>query len=140
MQSGELEFGISDNSSQNKCQHPQDLGLKFEKTNIEIRISIFEILCVYVLACQFSGKTSSFEFFIPNLPINGYRASNSENYCWNKNQHPRYTLCANFQSKWTTLNSSAQICSEKDLGLKTEKSNVGIRINIVDTLCVPIFS
>ena len=36
---------------QNKNQHPQDLGLKFEKTNIEIRINIFEILCVYVPAC-----------------------------------------------------------------------------------------
>ena len=29
---------------QNKNQHPQDLGLKFEKTNIEIKINIFEIV------------------------------------------------------------------------------------------------
>ena len=35
---------------------------------------------------------------------------------------------------------STQICPKKDLGLKTEKSNVGIRINIVETLCVSIFS
>ena len=43
-------------------------------------------------------------------------------------------MCANFQSKWTTLNFSAQIFPEKDVG----KSNVGIRINIVETFCVPI--
>ena len=35
---------------------------------------------------------------------------------------------------------STQICPKKDSGLKTEKSNVGIRINIVETLCVSIFS
>ena len=38
--------------SQNKNQHPQDLGLKFEKTNIEIRINILEILCLWVCAKQ----------------------------------------------------------------------------------------
>ena len=91
-----------------------------------------------MLVCQFSGKKNSFDFFSPNLPKNGLRVSNSENYCRNKNQHPRYTMRTNFQSKRTTLNFSAQICPEKDLGLETEKSNVGIRIN--DTLCVPIFS
>ena len=30
--------------------------------------------------------------------------------------------------------------SIKDLGLKTEESNVGTKINIVETLCVPIIS
>ena len=49
--------GNAENSSQNKNQHPQDLGLKFENTNIEKRISIFKILCVHVRVCQFSGKT-----------------------------------------------------------------------------------
>ena len=73
-----------------------DLGLEFEKTNIEIRISIFEMLCVHVPVCQYSGKTNSFDFFSPNLPKKGFRVGNSENYCWNKNQHPRYTMCANF--------------------------------------------
>ena len=29
--------------------------------------------------CQFSGKTSNFDFFIPNLPKNGFRVENSEN-------------------------------------------------------------
>ena len=38
------------------------------KTNIEIRINIFKILCVYVHVLQFSGKTNSFDFFSPNLP------------------------------------------------------------------------
>ena len=38
------------------------------------------------------------------------------------------------------MNFSVQICPKKDLGLETEKSNVGIRINIVETLCVQIFS
>ena len=89
----EFRFGISEN------QHPQDLGLKFEKTNIEIRINIFKILSVPVRVCQFSGKTNSFDSFSPNLPKSGPRVGNSENYCWNKNQHLRYTMCANFQSK-----------------------------------------
>ena len=39
-----------------------DLGLEFQKTNIEIRINIFEILCVHVCVCQFLGKTNSFDF------------------------------------------------------------------------------
>ena len=93
---------------------------------------------------QFSGKTKSFHFFSPNLPKSGFRVANSESYCRNKNQHPRYTMFANVQSKWTTSNFSAQICPKKDLGLETEKNwnekNVVIRINIVETLCVPIFS
>ena len=97
------------------------------------------MLCVYVLVCQSSGRTNSFDFFCPNLPKNGFRVGNSENYCQNKNQHPRYTMCANFQRKWTTLNFSAQICPKNDLGLETEH-NVNIRINIDETLCVPIFS
>ena len=49
-------------------------------------------------------------------------------------------VCANFQTKQTALTFSAQICPKKDLGLETEKTNVGTKINIVETLCVPIFS
>ena len=48
-------------------------------------------------------------------------------------------MCGNVQPKWTNLNFSAQICPKKDLGFETEKNNVGIRINILETLCVPIF-
>ena len=89
---------------------------------------------------SFLGKTNSFDFFRPNLPKSGSRVGNSENYFRNKNQHPRYTMCVDFQSKWKTLNFWAQICPKKDLGFKTEKNNVGIRINIVETHCLPIFS
>ena len=83
------------------------IGLKFEKSNIEIRINIFEILCVHVRVCQFSDKTNSFDFFSPNLPKSGSKVGNSENNSRNKNQHPGCTMCANFQSKRTTLNVSA---------------------------------
>ena len=112
-----------------------DLGLAIQKTIARIRISI----SIYHV-CQFSGKANSFDFFSPNLPKNGFRVGNSKNCCRTKNQHPRYTMCANFESKWTTSNFSAEICPKKDLGLETEKSNVGIRITIVETLYVPIFS
>ena len=46
-------------------------------------------------------------------------------------------MCASFQSKWTTLNFSAQICPKMDLELEIEKINVGIRISILEilTLC-----
>ena len=78
--------------------------------------------------------------FSAQICKSGSRVDNSEKYCWNKNQHPRYTMCAKFQSKWTTLNFLAQGCPKMDLGFKTEKNNVGITINIFETLCVPIFS
>ena len=123
-----------------KNQHPQDLGLEFQKTNIEIRINIFEILCLYVGVCQFSGKTNSFHFFSPYFPKNGYKVSNSKRFCRNKNQHPWYTICVNFESKWTTLNFSMQNLSKNDLGLETEKRNVRIRINIFEIFCVLVFS
>ena len=42
-------------------------------------------------------------------------------------------LCAPTFSQ-TTLNFSIQICPKKDLGLETEKSNVGTKINIGETL------
>ena len=90
--------------------------------------------------CQFSCKTNSFDFFSPNLLKSGSTVGNSENYCRNKNQHPRYTMCANFPSKWTTLNFSGQIWPKKDLEFEIEKNNVGIRINIIETFCVSIFS
>ena len=38
-----FRFGISENKSQNENQYPRDLGLKYEKTNIEMRIKIFEM-------------------------------------------------------------------------------------------------
>ena len=50
-------FGLSENQCQNKNQDPRELGLKFEKTNVEIRISILKRLCLCVH--QFLGKTNS---------------------------------------------------------------------------------
>ena len=47
-----FRFGISKNLFQNKNQYPKDLGLKFEKTHVEIRISILEILYVCVYECM----------------------------------------------------------------------------------------
>ena len=47
---------------------------------------------------------------------------------------------ANFQPKQTALTYSAQICPKMDLGLGIQKTNVEIRISILDIPCVPIFS
>ena len=52
---------------------------------------------------QFSDKTDNFKFFAKNLPKNGFRVGNAGNQCRNKNQHPRHTICANFQEKKTTF-------------------------------------
>ena len=93
---------MSENCYQNKNQYPRDLGLKFEKTNIEIRICILEILCVCVCACV------------------------------------RACVCG-FQAKQKALTFSAQICPTMDIGLETQKTNVGIRINILEILYMPIF-
>ena len=101
-------------------------------------MNIFEILCVYVRVCQFSSKTNSFDFFSPNLPKNGFRVGKSKKCCQNKNQHPRYTMRANFQPNWTTLTLSVQILPKKDLGLEIQKTNGGTRISIVEMPCVPI--
>ena len=71
-----FRFGILKNKAQNKNQDPRDLGLKFEKTNVEIRISILGILGAHMCVCQFSSKTNSFDFFSPNLPKNELRVRN----------------------------------------------------------------
>ena len=48
-------------------------------------------------------------------------------------------MCANFQLKWTTLTFLAQTCAKRKLGFEIQKSNVGIRISILEIPCVPIF-
>ena len=48
-------------------------------------------------------------------------------------------MCANFQLKRTTLTSVAQICPKRKLGFEIQKTNVGIRISILEIRCVPIF-
>ena len=89
--------------------------------------------------CQFSSKTDKSDFFCPNLPKNGFLVRNSENKYWNKNHHPRYTMYANFQTKQTTLTFLTQICPKKNLEFEIHKTNVGIRISILEIPCVPIF-
>ena len=61
------------------------------------------------------------EFFDANLPKNGFRVENPENYCWNKNQYPRDTMCAIFQAKRTTFTFSAQNCPKKAFGVGISK-------------------
>ena len=48
-------------------------------------------------------------------------------------------MCTNFQLKRTTLTFLAQICPKRKLGFEIQKTNVGIRINIFEIPCVPIF-
>ena len=64
--------------------------LEIQKTNVEIRISILEILCVLF----FFGKTDKFYFFCQNLPKNGFWGKNFKNL--NRNSEstpPRYHVC-----------------------------------------------
>ena len=48
-------------------------------------------------------------------------------------------MCANFQLKLTNLTFLVQICPKRKLGFEIQKSNVGIRIIILEIPCVPIF-
>ena len=48
-------------------------------------------------------------------------------------------MCANFQAKQTTLIFLAQICPKMDLWLEIQKTNVGIRISLLEIPCVAIF-
>ena len=45
-----------------------------------------------------------------------------------------------FSVKMNNSDFFTQFCPKMDLGLRNEKSNVGIRIKILEILCVPIFS
>ena len=58
---------------------------------------------------------------------------------WNNNQHPWDTISANFCVNQTTLTFLAQICPKMNLGLQLQKTNVGIRISILQIPGVPIF-
>ena len=48
-------------------------------------------------------------------------------------------MCANVQLKQTTLTFLAQICPKSKLGFEIQKTNVGIRISILEILGSPIF-
>ena len=112
-----------------------DLTLKFQLTNVGRKISILEIWVWNFRklmsekestssrnsVCQFPGKMYKFDFFGSNLPKNGIRVGNPEKCGWNKIQHPRDNLCANFQTKRTTLIFSAHICPQMNFGLESSK-------------------
>ena len=49
-------------------------------------------------------------------------------------------MSANFQTKRTTLTFSAQICPKWNLGLEIQKTNLGIRISILEVPYVCQFS
>ena len=85
-------------------------------------------------------QMDNFDFFGPNLTKNGIRVGNSKHQSENKNQHLGDALCANFQTKERTLTFSAQIYSKINLGLQIHKTNVEIRISILEIPCVPIFT
>ena len=48
-------------------------------------------------------------------------------------------MCVNFQLKRATLTFLAQICPKRKSGFEIKKTNVGIRISILEIPCVPIF-
>ena len=48
-------------------------------------------------------------------------------------------MCTNFQLKRTTLTFLGQICLKRKLRFEIQETNVGIRINILEIPCVPIF-
>ena len=49
-------------------------------------------------------------------------------------------MCVTFQLKRITLTFLVQICPKRKLGFEIQKTNVGIRISILEIPCVPIFS
>ena len=89
--------------------------------------------------CNYIKQNRQFHLLGLTLPKNGFRYWNSKNKCWNKNQHPRDTMCANFQAEETTLTFLAPICPKMDFWLEIQKTNVEIRINILEIPCVPLF-
>ena len=48
-------------------------------------------------------------------------------------------MCTNFQLKQTTLTFLVQICPKRKLVFEIQKTNVGIRISILEIPFVPIF-
>ena len=71
--------------------------------------------------CQFSVKMNNFEFFAQICPKKDLGLETEKSNAWNKNQHCRDTLYANFQPNWTALSFSVQICPKMNLVLKFRK-------------------
>ena len=78
---------------------------------------------------QFPGKADKSIFSTLIWLKIGFRLGISEKQSRNKTQHPRDTLCPNFQAKHWIQN----------LGLDLQKINVGIKISILEITCEPIF-
>ena len=66
-----------------------------------VRVCVCVCVCVFV-CIDFQVKQTTLTFSAQNCLKNGFRVGNSEKYCRNKNPHPRYTMFANFHSKWKT--------------------------------------
>ena len=56
-----------------------------------------------------------------------------------KESASHHTLSVHFQAKQTTLTFLVQICPKMDLGLEIQKTNIRIRLIILEILCVSIF-
>ena len=87
-----------------------DLSLKFQKTNVGIKISIIEIW-VWSFRKLMSEKEST---------------------------SLRYYVCQ-FPDKMYKFDFLAQICPKMELGLEIQKNVVRIRFSILGIICVPIF-
>ena len=151
-----LSFPVTDLTSNETNQHPRDtlcnmrqnrpfhllgltlpkmdLGLEIQKNNFEISIRILNIPFVPI----FMQNKRIWPFW-PKFPQNRFLVWNSENKCWNKNQHLPDTICANFQAKQTTLTFLARIRPKRNFKTGNSETNVGIRISIPEIPWVPMF-
>ena len=89
--------------------------------------------------CQFSSKRDKFDFFGLYLAKNWFLVWNSENKCWNKNQHPRDTMSVNFQTKTDNFDSFGPNLPKMDFRIEIQKTKVGLTISFLKIPCVPIF-
>ena len=85
--------------------------------------------------CQFSDKMYNFDFFSPNLPKNDFCGQNFKNLSPDsKSIPPRYHVCQ-FSGKTDIFD----FFSPNRFRIKNQKTNVGIKINILKIPCMPIF-
>ena len=87
---------------------------------------------------QFSVKTNNFDFFDLNLPKKEIRIWNSENKCWNKKQQPRDNV-HQFSGKTNNFDYFGPNFPKDGFRIGNSETNVGIRINIVEMPCMPLF-
>ena len=80
--------------------------------------------------CQLPWKVDNSTFSTLIFPKNAFRFGVAEKYYRNKNYYRR---------EQTTLNFSTQICPKMTWELEIQKSNVGVRIRILEILIALIF-